>query len=322
MTAPDSTSTMATQRPVIAIVGPTASGKTPLSLALAQRWGGSAIVSADSRVIYCGLDIGTAKPTMDEQALVPHFMIDILDPTSAYSVAQYAEVAHKVLRGRDASDDVAPTLVVGGTGFYLRALLQDSFIPNMPVNMALRSLLQAEANSLGHKAFHNALAALDPARAACLHPNDTVRIVRAREVIAQTGQPVQNNSQTLNRPVLWIGLGVEDRAWLHHRIAKRVHAMLANGWLAEVESLIAQYGPEAHALHITHGYPELCQVLSGKLNLTDATDDIIIQVRQYARRQLTWFRRNTAIQWINVDTMSLDKQVEHVTHLWLNFNHG
>jgi tRNA dimethylallyltransferase len=312
------------QRPVIAIVGPTASGKTPLSLALAQRWGaGSTIVSADSRVVYQGLDIGTAKPTVAEQALAPHAMIDVIAPTESYSVAKYAQTAHGVLNRLDEQPSTsAPTLIVGGTGFYLRALLQETFIPDMPVDSALRISLQAEALALGPEAFHHALALLDPARAACLHPNDTVRLVRAREVIAQTGQPVQNNAQALTRPVLWIGLGVEDRAWLHRRIAQRVHAMLGQGWLAEVEALIAQYGPEATALHITHGYPELCQVLAGTLRQAEATESIIIQVRQYARRQLTWFRRNTAIHWLAVDTMPLHKQVESVERLWLQFNHG
>lgn len=286
------------QPTVVAVVGPTATGKTAISAQLAQALGGE-VISADSQLVYRGLDIGTAKPTEAETQGIPHHMIDRVEPTEAYSVAQYQEAASGILRARLAEGK--PVIVTGGTGFYLRALLQESFIPDIPPDPTFREHLQALAAEKGRPHLHELLRQKDPRRAGQLHPNDLVRVIRALEIIEQTGAPVPDNRSGTGLDVRWIGLGVESRDWLRARIDARIDAMLAGGWETEVEHLIKTYGPEAHALRVAHGYPELVELLQGRRSRKSAIEQIRINIHQYATRQFTWFNRNPQVNWLQVD---------------------
>jgi tRNA dimethylallyltransferase len=286
--------------PVIAIVGPTATGKTALAVALAQ-WLGTEVISADSQVIYRELDIGTAKPTAEERQGIPHHMIDVAAPDEVYSAATYQAQAMAYLETLWGAAKIP--IVAGGTGFYTRALLQADFIPDVPPNPEFRQAMNALVDKEGSEALYARLQILDPERAEALHPNDRVRVIRALEIIEATGQPVPKRSRNKALQVLWFGLMYEDRDLLRARIDRRIEAMMEQGWLAEVEELVKRYGPQAHALGVAHGYPELVQVVLGQRSLEDALAQIRINIHQYARRQMTWFRQNPAIHWLSCDQL-------------------
>lgn len=290
--------------PIIAIVGPTATGKTALSLHLAIELAAlglkSEVISADSRVVYRQLDIGTAKPTPEEQAVAPHWMIDVANPQDVYNVAQYQADATPHLERLLAQPDTVP-IVVGGTGFYIRGLLQEEFLPPAPPNEAYRQAMEAWADSQAPDALHTLLKDKDPERAEALHPHDRFRVIRALEIIHHTGQPVPKTPTPKALNIHWIGLTYQDRDILRSIIDRRIDTMMAAGWLEEVAQLVAQYGPEAEALKVTHGYPELAQVLAGTRPMADALAQIRINIHQYSRRQMTWFRKNPAIHWHTLD---------------------
>jgi tRNA dimethylallyltransferase len=281
--------------PVIVIAGPTGTGKTARSVRLAQALGAS-ILSADSRLVYQGLDIGTAKPSLAERDGVPHHLMDLCPPTDTYTVARYVAQARPLL---DALLQAGPVLVVGGTGLYLQQLLMPQTVPAIPPDPAFRASLDV----LDNASLHRHLAALDSRRAADIHPNNRVRVLRALEIIHHTGQPVPaSQAQTSPYTVHWLGLTMADRDRHRLAIAQRVDAMLAAGWLAEVDALRQHWGEQANALHITHGYPELLTHLQGRLTLAEAREQTIIQVRQYARRQRTWFHHHAPnMAWTAVD---------------------
>ncbi|WP_373533263.1 tRNA (adenosine(37)-N6)-dimethylallyltransferase MiaA [Vampirovibrio sp.] len=286
---------------VIAIVGPTATGKTALSVALAQ-WLNTEIISADSQIIYRELNVGTAKPSELEKQGVPHHMIDVANPPEIFSAASYQQQASQHLQSIHESGKIP--LVVGGTGFYLRALLQAEFIPPVPPNEPFREGMRALAQQQGSQHLHRLLSLKDPVRASALHPNDQVRLIRALEIIEATGLPVPNQLIEKSLNVLWLGLTYENRDLLRSRIDERIEQMMAAGWLSEVEDLIKRYGPEAHALGVAHGYPELVAVAQGKQPLAEAMAQIRLNIHQYSRRQMTWFRRNPEINWWVCDTSS------------------
>ncbi len=289
-------------REVVAVVGPTATGKTALAVALAHSLN-TEIISADSQVLYRGLDIGTAKPTQSEQEGIPHHLIDVAEPNKVYSAATYQAEANAQLE-RLWHQGKTP-IVAGGTGFYLKALLQAEFIPDVPPNPDFRQAMHNLADREGLGVLYQRLIDLDPLRAADLHPNDRVRIIRALEIIDATGQPVPRQSHVKSGlRVHWLGLMFEDRDQLRARIDQRITAMMAQGWLEEVEGLVQHFGPDAHALQVAHGYPELVQVVLGQRTLADALSQIQINIHQYARRQMTWFRRNPNIHWLAADQLS------------------
>ena len=285
-------------KPVIAVVGPTATGKTAFAVEIAKQLN-TEIISADSQLIYRKLNIGTAKPTDSEKQGVPHWMIDVVEPNEAYSASQYQAQALTHLERLWKKGQVP--VVAGGTGFYIRALLESDFIPEVPPNEALRHNLLERINAEGSQSLHDLLKAKDPQRAADLHPHDRVRIIRALEIIEATGKPVPRKSLNKNHAILWFGLTYADRDLHRSKIAARVDAMLKAGWLDEVEALMQQYGENAHALQVAHGYPELVDVVKGQQSLADAQTQICINVRQYARRQRTWFQRNPEIRWFECD---------------------
>ncbi len=304
-------------RRVVAIVGPTATGKTALGVHVARQLN-SEVISADSQLLYRYLNIGTAKPTSDECQGVPHHMIDVSEPNAPFSAGMYQEQATAHLKTLWDAGKIP--VVVGGTGFYLRALLQETFIPEIAPNEPFRAHLKARVSEEGSPVLHAELAVKDPRRAQDLHPNDAVRLIRALEIIEATGLPVPQREERHDLDVLWCGLTYEDRAQHDARIDGRIQQMLNAGWMDEIQAICAQYGVNAHALGVAHGYPELLQVLNGERTLEDAVSQIQINIHQYSRRQMTWFRRNSDIRWWAWDSQSSEMLIHDVNeHLscWL-----
>jgi tRNA dimethylallyltransferase len=280
--------------PWLAIAGPTASGKTALALAIAQRWPAE-IISVDSALVFRGMDIGTAKPTADELAAVPHHLIDIRDPLHAYSAAEFVRdastlVAEIQLRGR-------LPLLVGGTMLYFKALF-DGLDDMPPAQPELRAAIEAEALAQGWPALHAQLATVDAATAARLSPNDSQRIGRALEVYRATGRPISAFQQRQQRAPdallqingqagVLLSLEPQQRAWLHERIAQRFDAMLAQGFVDEVQALRARgdLHPDLPSMRCV-GYRQAWEVLE-QAQLRDLG---IFATRQLAKRQLTWLR--------------------------------
>lgn len=278
-----------TKPPVVVIAGPTAAGKSALALELAERHAGT-IVSADSRQLYRDFDIGTAKPSLDDRARVPHELVDVADPTETYTVSRYRADARAAIARIHAAGGLP--IVTGGTGFYIRALLGGTAIPEVPPDPERRSWLMRQPD------LRQRLARLDPVSAARIHPNDRFRLARAIEVVEATGKPL---SEFEPEPapyrvvylVAWAALPDLER-----RIATRVDRMLAEGWLDEIDRLISRYGEDLPLLQ-TLGYAELLAHRRGDLSLEDARALIVRNTRRYARRQLTWFRGERAAIWLD-----------------------
>jgi len=291
---------------VIAVVGPTATGKTSLGVALAKALNGE-VVSADSQLVYQGLTIGTAKPTDDERQGIPHHCIDCTLPTQAFSVAEYQQLASKTVENIIAQGKTP--IVVGGTGFYLQALLQQARLPAVPPDDDFRAAMMVLKDQHGAAYLHQKLASQDPDRAAALHPNDSFRVIRALEIIHHTGAPVPNAPVESPYQVCWLGLTWQDRDRHRAVIEQRITAMLDAGWLEEVRGLIATYGADAYALGVAHGYPEWVAHVTGKQPFQSALAQIQINIYQYARRQMTWFQRNEGIDWLDVGALGFDEIV-------------
>ncbi len=284
---------------VIAVAGPTASGKSDLGLKLAQRLGGE-IVCMDSMQIYRRMDIGTAKPTAQERALLPHHMLDVADPTEAYAVADYAVAAEQVIaqilsRGR-------VPILVGGTGLYLKALMDGLSLGGAGGDERLRAELNALADEPGGKErLHARLAAVDPETAARLHPNDRRRVIRAIEVFEQTGVPMsRQNHAAQDRPFRVLPLALEwPRDLLYARLETRVHRMMEMGLLSEVRALLESgVAPAAQSMQGI-GYKELIPAAMGQDDVNRAVWDIIVHTRHYAKRQGTWLRAEPRCVWLD-----------------------
>jgi tRNA dimethylallyltransferase len=286
---------------LIALVGPTAAGKTALALALAERLRervACEVVSADSRQIYRGMDIATAKPTAAERARLPHHLLDVVWPDESYTLAQYqrdatAAIAAIHVRGR-------LPLLVGGTGLYVRAVVDGLAIPTVAPDPKLRAALEAEAAAQGAAALHARLAALDPLAAARIAPTNVRRVVRALEVCLVTGQPfsAQQGARPTPYHTLLLGLNME-RATLYGRADARIEAMLAAGLVEETRGLVARgYGWELPAMS-SLGYREVGAYLRGEATLADAVARFTLATHAYIRRQLTWFRPDTRIIWLD-----------------------
>jgi tRNA dimethylallyltransferase len=283
------------------LTGPTASGKSAVGLALAGRIGGE-IISLDSMAVYRGMDIGSAKPTPAEQQAVPHHLLDLLGASEEFSVAQYvaaaADAARDILaRGR------AP-LFVGGTPLYLKGLLRGLF-DGPPADWALRRELEAIADRAGSAALHEQLAAVDPAAADRLHPNDTRRLIRALEVYHRAGQPISGLQRQFAtaRPAEECRVFVLDwpREALKRRIDARVEAMFAAGWIDEVRRLAADGKTLGRTASQAVGYCEIIDHLAGGPDLAETIARIQQRTRQFAKRQLTWFRSLAECRWIAVE---------------------
>jgi len=278
------------------LAGPTASGKTAVGIELARQIGAE-IISLDSMALYRGMDIGTAKPTNQERSLVPHHLIDILDPTEEFSVAQYLEAATA------AADNIAArglrVLFVGGTPLYLKALLRGLF-SGPPADWKLRRELEEIARVEATAALHSRLAKIDPPAAAKLHPNDLRRIIRALEVHAITGQPISTLQQqfTQARPADQVKVFVLDwpRDRLESRIRRRVDAMFAAGFVEEVNRLRVSCLSRTASQAL--GYREVLEYLDGQRDLPATIELVKLRTRQFAKRQLTWFRSLSECRWV------------------------
>jgi tRNA dimethylallyltransferase len=302
---------------VIVVAGATGTGKTAMGVQLAQQLG-TEVISADSQLVYRELEIGTAKPNLEERQGIPHQMLDVAAPDEIFSASTYHDQA-KVHLERLWDENRIP-IVVGGTGFYMKALLQPSIIPNVDPDPAFRAMLSEWAQREGTPALHQRLQAIDPQRALDLHPNDLPRLIRALEINEITGQTVPREEISKDISLLWLGLTIGDREEHNKRLLHRTQQMMAAGWLTEVEALLARYGPQANALNVALGYPQLVKVLTENMPLAEAIEAITIATRQYARRQGIWFRRNEDMNWIDVGVLSPTAQsivVQSALENWL-----
>ena len=285
---------------LIAIVGPTATGKTALAIALAQRLGGE-IVGADSRQVYRQMDIGTAKPTAEERALAPHHLIDVVDSDQEFSLAQYLEQAGAALE--DVWSRGKQPLLVGGSGQYVWALLEGWRVPRLPPQRELRRQLEERADRQGAEALHRELAQVDPKAAARIDPRNVRRVIRALEVHKATGRPISYWQEKGPPPweVLILGLTCPRRE-LYERIDARVDAMMEAGLVDEVRGLLAMgYDPSLASMSGI-GYKQICQHLAGELDLATATARIKTATHRLARQQYTWFRLDDGrIRWLEGD---------------------
>lgn len=286
--------------PLLVICGPTASGKTAVGVELALQLGGE-VISADSMQIYKELSIATAKPTAAEMRGVPHHMMDFLSPGESFSVADYVRIAKKCV-AQVRSRDRLP-IVVGGTGLYISSLVDNIGFEHISSDGALREQLEAEAREYGFEHMHRRLAELDPEAAAAIHPNNAVRVIRAIEMNMLSGKTVSENkalSRSEESPynVCMIGLTCFDRSILYERINRRVDEMAAHGLVDEVRSVYQKY--RLRTAFNAIGYKELVPFFEGNCTLDSAIDKIKQETRRYAKRQLTWFRRDARISWVDV----------------------
>ena len=281
------------------LTGPTASGKTSLSLRLAEAYG-CEIICMDSMQIYRGMDIGTAKPTEEERRRVPHYMIDVADPGTPFSVAQYTEMALQCAdsimnRGRI-------PLFVGGTGFYLRALRSPMPMGNTAAHAELRAKMEEQAAAPGGKEkLHDRLREVDPRTAEKLHVNDVRRVIRALEVYESTGRPFSSQEKQAGEARFDFRTATldMDRRELYRRVDLRVDAMIASGLCDEIRRLMSMGLTEDDQAMKAIGYKELIPWIQGRCALADAVDELKKNTRHYAKRQLTWMRREPDVLWVD-----------------------
>jgi tRNA dimethylallyltransferase len=296
----------------LVILGPTASGKSALAMALARQVGAE-ILSVDSMQVYRGMDIGTAKPTIEERDAVRHHLIDVAEPTETFAVARFVEMADQTIC--DAAKRNVPLIATGGTPLYYKSLFEGLF-DGPGANLELRARL----NEQPLVALHARLVTIDPAAAARIHVNDRKRLVRAVEVFELTGRPISSfqnewSSGAMRHQAIWFGLDW-DREALNRRINARVKAMIEAGWLEETRALLGRYGELSRTAAEATGYHELIEHLLGRLSLDDAIEQIKIATRQLARRQMKWFRRFTQVRWLKGDR-PLEELTNDVVHLSL-----
>ncbi len=287
----------------LVIGGPTASGKTALSLAIAKRFGGE-IVSADSMQIYRGMNIGTAKPTPSETEGIPHHLIDILDITQPFSAAAYQEAANRTIR--DVLSRGKFPIVVGGTGLYIDALIQNTDFGRYTPTQGLREKLQQQAEQEGAEAMLAKLFSVDPETAQKLHPSNIRRIIRALEVYEETGTPIsklQSDSHHTPPPFSYrlIVTVFEDRQKLYDRINRRVDQMVKDGLMKETESLLQSGLADNPTASQAIGYKEFISYFEGTMTQEEAVDILKTRSRQYAKRQITWFKRYNQAVFLPMD---------------------
>ena len=310
---------------ILAIVGPTAGGKSALALALATRLGGE-IVSCDSMQVYRGMDIGTAKPTQKEREAVPHHLIDILEPEEPFSVMDYVAAAETAVadilaRGR-------LPVFCGGTGLYLDAFLRGGAMETPGADLAVREELNALAALRGAQHLHDLLREADPAEAAAIHPNNLRRVIRALEIYRATGVPKSEwDRRSREVPARYdatvIGLSFQNRELLYGRIGRRVEEMLEQGLVEETRALAARgvfdLSPTAAG---AIGYKELLPFLAGQCDLETAVEELKTATRRYAKRQITWFGAKPYVRWITADDEKGMRKSEEIVNISLNLLAG
>lgn len=308
--------------PVLAIVGPTAVGKTDVAVHVARQLKGE-IISADSMAVYQGLDIGTAKPPHSVRQEIPFHIIDVVPPTELFNAGLFAELGRKAIAECQARGRLP--IVAGGTGLYIRALLDGISLCGVPADRDLRRRLLEQVNEVGAPALHRELATIDPEWAAKIHPNDAVRIVRCLEVYRLTGltmSEIARREAEAARPIPAIQFGLRmPMALLDLRINARVEAMFQAGWISEVAQLLASGVPEDAPGMRALGYRDIVAYLRGNLTWHECVDRVKKSTRRYARRQMTWFRADHRIQWIDVTNQTPEQTAAQIVamckdHSW------
>jgi tRNA dimethylallyltransferase len=310
---------LAGEQPLAVILGPTATGKTRLGIAIAQALNGE-IVGADSRQIYRHMDIGTAKPSPTEQKAATHHLIDVVNPNETLSLAQYQRMAYETIHVIHQRGQLP--ILVGGTGQYISAVIEGWSIPEVPPNDALRAELEAYAQQHGANALHQRLKQHDPEAAASIHPNNIRRVVRALEVCIETNTPITELQRKKPPPyrILQIGLQMEREA-LYERADNRVNQMMAASLLDEVADLLSRgYHAKLPAMSGI-GYRQLAAYLADEVSLEQAIYDIKMQTHDFIRRQYTWFRgHDDGILWHNSQHIESRAIIEDI-RLWLKESH-
>jgi tRNA dimethylallyltransferase len=300
---------MTGEKPLLAIIGPTASGKSSLAIAVAQACGGE-ILTIDSMQIYKGMDIGTAKPTPSDRREILHHLIDVAEPDKSFSVGRFVELADEVIAHRK-----RPLVATGGTPMYFKALFHGLFDgpgADETIRQRLRSLSPAE--------LHQRLSEVDAAAAQRIHISDERRLIRALEIFELTGTPISSLQKQWesNQPVRiaagWIGL-LWEKDELNRRINARVKEMIAAGWVEEVRALLEKYPAISKTAAEATGYADLIDYISGKCSLEDAVEQIKIATRQLARRQMKWFRRFPGVRWLP-GNMPAEKLAAEAIEIW------
>ena len=299
-------------KPLVVLVGPTGSGKTALSLSLARHFDGE-IVSCDSVAVYRDIEIGTAKPTREERSMVPHHMIDVAAPDEEFTAGEYARQARHVLA--EISERRRLPIVVGGTGLYLRALLEGLF-PGPARSDELRERLRARSQQKGQGYLHRVLARMDKEAAERIHANDEAKILRAIEVCLSAKAPMSEQWKQGRDPLqgyrtLKLGLN-PPREQLYERINERARAMFERGLVEETRCLLERYGARAVTPLKSLGYRQAAQFIAGELTLDEAIAAAQQGHRNYAKRQVTWFRREEGVQWLEGFGDSSDVEREAV----------
>lgn len=300
------------KKPVLFIVGPTAVGKTALSLALAKKYNGE-IISGDSMQVYRGMDIGTAKASMEERAEVPHHLIDICEPSEAFTVSTFQFLAGKAIADIHARGKLP--IVVGGTGLYVESLCYAFGFAEGKPNVEVRDKLQARIAEEGSDILHHELASVDPEAAEKIHPNDARRIIRALEVWLTTGTKFSAGSTRKESPYdpVWIGLTM-DRDMLYERIEMRIDRMLELGLVEEVKQLLETHLDQHPTALQALGYKEIVRWLQGEYTYERAVELLKRDTRHFAKRQLSWFRRMSEIHWVDCTNLSnFNIQIESIS---------
>ncbi len=297
-------------KPLIVIAGPTASGKTGLSIQLAKQLN-TEIVSADSMQVYRHMDIGSAKPTKEEQQGIVHHMMDFLSPFESFSVKEYTDLAKKCISQMHERNKIP--VVVGGTGLFINSLIDNVLFTDTENNPAVRQELQRYVEEEGNIALHKLLEEVDPESALKIHANDVKRTIRAMEIYRTTGMTMSEHirrSRLIPSPydLFYIGLTME-RSVLYERINQRVDQMMSAGLLEEVHSLLDMGLNDSYQSMQGIGYKEMIWHLQGKFTLQQAIETVKQESRRYAKRQLTWFRRDERIQWFDSSHPDFTKEV-------------
>ncbi|MEJ5312982.1 tRNA (adenosine(37)-N6)-dimethylallyltransferase MiaA [Anaerolinea sp.] len=302
-------------KPLLVIVGPTAVGKTQVSIEIARRLDAE-IVSADSRLFYRGMDIGTAKPAPVERQGVPHHLVDVADPDEVWSLALFQQAAQQAIADIHARGKLP--ILVGGTGQYVKAVIEGWQPPAQPPHPLLRSVLERMADEEGKEAMHSMLALLDPVAAQGIDPRNVRRTIRALEVIFSTGRRFSEQRRKSSSPYLVQILGLtRNRKTLYERIDSRIEDMLQRGFLEEVRALLEKYPPDLPAFSAI-GYRQLIEVLQGSKTLEEAVLEIRRLTRRYVRQQGAWFREeDPQIRWFDLDQVSVEEIVNFVILWWM-----
>lgn len=303
------------KKKAIVVVGATASGKTALGVHIAKKFNGE-VISADSMQIYKGMNIATAKPTIEEMDGIKHHLIDFVDINQQYSVSAYCNDARKIFDEIIARNKIP--VIVGGTGLYIDSFLSNTKFLESASSDSVRKELLAEAEKNGIESLYEQLKGIDPDAARNIHPNNTVRVIRALEIYKTTGQTLteqnkQSHAIESDIEPLYIGINYSDREKLYNRINLRVDLMLENGLLEEAESFFSS-NPSKTAFNAI-GYKELKPFIDGSLGLDVCVENLKRETRRYAKRQITWFKRNGKINWFFADLQTKDDLYKSIDNL-------